>query len=518
VKKYFAYIRVSTEKQGEHGVSLHEQREILQRYASLKGLGIAQWFEEKETASKLGRPIFNAMLKLLKKGSAAGVIIHKVDRGARNFRDWAEIGELVQAGIEVHFATEALDLTTLGGMLSADLQAVMSVHYSRNLREEVKKGYYGRLKQGLCPYPAPLGYVNNGEGKPKTVDPVQGPIVRNAFELYASGRYSLETLAEEVYRLGLRTRQTPKKPGGMRVSRNTIADLLSNPFYFGVLRVKKTNRTFPGIHDPLVSKALFDRVQQVKSGKYVRQFRVHRFLFSRLITCASCGRALIGESHKGKTYYRCHKQHTKPVGLRDDQIADQVSAFFRKLRLSREEEGLIDEITEHMRTSSAYQSRQIVETARMSLIAVEQKIDRVTDAYVDGLLSKEELELKKTALILERQNIERQVSDLEGGKQPGQATCDKIVELIKTAHLLYENGSDEEKRQLIKEVMSNCTVSAKTLDITVRFPFAKVAKHHDVRFGGPVPGRGRKFWTELLNQLVMIVQGGQSPRDLPLAA
>lgn len=425
MKRYFAYIRVSTDKQGEHGVSLQEQREILQRYASHKGLEIAEWFEEKETASKVGRPIFNVMLRLLKKGSAAGVIIHKVDRGARNFRDWAEIGELVQAGIEVHFATEALDLTTLGGMLSADLQAVMSVHYSRNLREEVKKGYYGRLKQGLCPYPAPLGYVNNGEGKPKTIDPVQGPIVRRAFELYASGRHSLETLAEELYRLGLRTRQTPKKPGGLRVSRNTVSDILSNPFYIGVLHVKKTNRTFAGIHEPLVSKAIFERVQEIKSGKYVRQVRVHHFLFSRLITCGLCGRSLVGETHKGKTYYRCHSRH-KPVGLRADQIGDKISGFFDKLKLTPDEEQLIDSITEHMRTSAAERAQQNMEAARMALLSLDQKIDRITEAYIDGLISKNELERKKTALVLDRREMERQLSELENGNQPGKARCEKL--------------------------------------------------------------------------------------------
>src|SRR5437016_8305353 len=101
-------------------------------------------------------------------------------------------------------------------MLSADVQAVVAEYYIRNLREEVKKGYYGRLKQGLCPHPAPLGYLNNGEGKPKTIDPAQGSIVRRAFELYASGRYSLLQLAELLYKIGLRTRATPKKPGGLK--------------------------------------------------------------------------------------------------------------------------------------------------------------------------------------------------------------------------------------------------------------------------------------------------------------
>jgi site-specific DNA recombinase len=83
MKEYFGYIRVSTVKQGE-GVSLQEQRSAIERYALRSGLSIVRWFEEKETAAKRGRPIFSAMLRLLSKERVAGVIIHKIDRSARN--------------------------------------------------------------------------------------------------------------------------------------------------------------------------------------------------------------------------------------------------------------------------------------------------------------------------------------------------------------------------------------------------------------------------------------------------
>src|SRR5256885_12129691 len=100
------------------------------------------------------------MLKLLQASKADGVIIHKIDRGARNLRDWADLGELIDSGIEVHFANESLDLHTRGGRLSADIQAVVASDYIRNLREETRKGFYGRLKQGLYPLPAPPRYLD----------------------------------------------------------------------------------------------------------------------------------------------------------------------------------------------------------------------------------------------------------------------------------------------------------------------------------------------------------------------
>ena len=99
MKKCFGYIRVSTPRQGERGVSLQEQRDAIVRYAQRFQLQIDSWFEERETAAKRGRPIFNRMLHLLRAGQADGIIIHKIDRSARNLKDWADLGELIDQAV-----------------------------------------------------------------------------------------------------------------------------------------------------------------------------------------------------------------------------------------------------------------------------------------------------------------------------------------------------------------------------------------------------------------------------------
>src|SRR6266404_6233719 len=174
---YFAYARVSTPRQGERGVSLQEQRTAIERYAAVHGLEITRWFEERESASQTGRPVFDEMLRLLRLRKIDGVIIHKIDRSMRNLEDWADVGKLVDAGVDIHFATENVDMKTVAGRLSADIQAAVAAHYIRNLREEVKKGLYGRLKQGSYPFRAPVGYLDQGAAKPKAIDPLCGPFV-----------------------------------------------------------------------------------------------------------------------------------------------------------------------------------------------------------------------------------------------------------------------------------------------------------------------------------------------------
>lgn len=299
MKSYFAYIRVSTVKQGEQGSSLQEQRSAIETYAARHGLHVARWFEETETAAKQGRRAFGRMIADLQKEQASGVIIHKIDRSARNLKDWAQVADLMDRGIEVHCAHDSLDLNTRGGRLSADIQAVIAADYVRNLREEVRKGFYGRLKQGLYPLPAPVGYLNRGKGKPKEIDPIKGPLVREAFELYSSGHYSLDGLRKEMAQRGFLA-------GGRPLTVNSLAQLFHNAFYIGIIHVKRTGETFSGVHTPLVSKKIFDRVQAIMNGRLHVRSGKHDFLFTRRIRCQGCNRSLVGERQKNRIYYRCH--------------------------------------------------------------------------------------------------------------------------------------------------------------------------------------------------------------------
>src|SRR3546814_7619464 len=134
------------------------------------------------------------MIRRLSRGSAAGVILHKIDRGARNLRDWADLGELLDRGVDVHFAHDSIDLRSRGCRLSADIQAVVATDYIRNLREVCLKGIQARLRHGLYPRRAPLGYLDCASAQPKVLDPLRANRVQLAFELYASGGYSLKTL------------------------------------------------------------------------------------------------------------------------------------------------------------------------------------------------------------------------------------------------------------------------------------------------------------------------------------
>jgi len=485
VKKYFAYTRVSTTRQGEQGVSLQQQREAIERFASRSGLDVCDWLEEQETAAKQGRPIFSTMLKRLRLGHAAGVIIHKIDRSARNLKDWADLGQLIDQGIEVHFANESLDLHSRGGRLSADIQAVVASDFIRNLREETKKGIYGRLKQGLSPFPAPLGYIDRGPGKAKAIDPIAGPILKEAFTLYSTGRFGIHALTDEVNRMGLRTR------GGKPVAHNLIARVLKNPFYTGILYIRKNGQSFIGVHEPLISPALFERVRQVLAGKRVRGTSQHDLLFRRLIRCASCNRSLIAERQKGHVYYRCHNRKCPPTILREESIDAAIRFHVEKLRLAPDEGPYIDELVDEKMAEEKYLIESEVNTLQLRLHGTIERQNRLTDAYLDGALDRQDYEQRKMTLSMERRELENRMSAAALGDSGILAQLKKMVELLKHAYIQYENGFPDEKRDLVNDIMSNRTASGKSITMTMRSAFSEVANRPRSSSGCPAAFEGR---------------------------
>jgi DNA invertase Pin-like site-specific DNA recombinase len=484
-------------RQGENGVSLQEQRGEIERYARQKGLEISAWFEERETAAKLGRPIFKQMLTLLRNGGAAGLIIHKIDRSARNLRDWADVGDLSDSGIEVHFTRESLDLQSSSGRLAADVQAVVAANYVRNLREETIKGFYGRLKQGIYPMPAPLGYLNEGAGKPKTIDPVRGPLIRQAFELYASEQYSQYTLMLEMYRRGLRTRS------GLKVSKNTLADTLSNPFYFGLIVIRKANKSFAGAHEPIITKSLYDQVQAVISGKRIRVSKRRReFLFSRLIRCQTCNRSLIPEIGRGHTYYRCHTRECPITSFREEAIELKVQELLEPFRLTSEEMAVLDQFaTTKLRTAILDAQKQRSEL-EMKLSVSKDRLNRLTDSYIDGYLDSESFTQRKETLLVERLDCERRMQELASDPRSDVGRLGEFVGHVKNLYLRYKVGTQAEKRQILLDTMSDMRGNEKTLDFTVRSALSELASYSRDQSGGPPrieSGTGRSLWQRSAN-------------------
>lgn len=477
-KEFYAYIRVSTAKQGEKGVSLQEQKDAITRYAERNTYTIIEWFEERETAASRGRPVFNQMLRLLRKRRVRGVLIHKIDRSARNLKDWADLGELIDEGVEVHFANEGLDLLSRGGRLSADIQAVVAADYIRNLREETIKGLYGRLKQGIYPFAAPIGYLNHGGGKPKTIDSERGPLIRELFELYATGKYPIRRIREEMTRRGLRN------ASGGKVSLNSVSIILSNPFYTGLIRIRKNSQVFQGVHEPLIPMALFQKVEAVRTGNQQVRTTKHAYCFRKFIRCKLCGMALMGELQKRRIYYRCQTKGCPTKTIREDRIDRAAIEFLARLELPDDILEKIISLTRESKRISDHTKAEEQNLLTLKLGHIKDRLNRLTDAYLDRLIEETSYRERQESAMRERQEIENRLTDLNAGKDVAAERLERYLRIAGNLAAVYTASPFDEKRGLLELLTSNRTLNERKLELEPVFTFMDTGQNMSVPCGG----------------------------------
>ena len=459
MRTYFAYIRVSTVKQGEKGTSLTEQMGAILAYAQKHGLNVSEFFEEQQTAAKLGRATFRKMLNRLKKGGAHGLIMHKVDRGARNLADWAELAALMDIGVDVHFAHEALDLSSRGGRLSADIQAVVAADFIRNLRDEVKKGLYGRIKQGIYPFAAPVGYQNNGKAQLKTIDPVQGPLVRQAFELYASGRFGLHGLKAEMTKRGLRNQSNRPFFTG------SLGKMLRNPFYYGVMEIK--GQVYQGKHQPLVSKALYDACRDRAAGRLVSATRVwggKEYRYRSLVTCKGCGSRMTAEMQGRYTYYRCRSGNCQGVCINEEYITAELNLALSYLPMPPLLESFLIEAFRQAENEHHGTTQSIRAELQLQLAQIEARDGRLTDSMIDGVIDRTAYETRRNVLLSERASVTERLQNLQINNQIDKAT-EKFTEVVKAFQNMAQFQNEAKIREIRKLASPKIAISGKSVEI-----------------------------------------------------
>jgi site-specific DNA recombinase len=497
MKPYFGYIRVSDKKQ-EKGVSLEAQKSDIEKFALQRGFHIAAWFVEIQTAAKAGRGVFRGMLARVEKGEAQGIIIHKIDRGARNLEDWNNISKLFDRGIDVQFAHEPIDLHSRGGRLSADILAVVAADFIRNIREEAKKGFYGRLEQGVYPLRAPIGYIDKGAGIPKDIDPARAPLVRQAFELYASNRFGLLDLRREITRLGLRSKS------GKVLSLNGVSRMLHNPFYIGLMHIMVTGQTYQGKHPALISKTTFDRVQAILAGKTALRTVKHDFLFRRLVRCAKCGLNLIGERQKKQyIYYRCHSESCQGTSIREESIEDVLQKQLQLLIGDDRELREFRDLVEAERKNGAEEKDKLRASLNMQLARCDDRLTRLTDAYIDQMIDKETFEARKAGLLGEKRNLHDQIAAISIADLPSTNAFKKL-ELGNAAYSGYISGNTPERRGIIDQVTSNFVANGNNPAITLKSPYQEIVNWRKAQNCDPYKGTPRTRAKELLDIIVAV--------------
>lgn len=164
---------------------------------------------------------------------------------------------------------------------------------------------------------------------------------------------------------------------------------MKNSFYTGLIKIEKVGEVFAGVHRPLVSQQLFDKVQLVLSGKQTDKKRVHYFTFRRLLTCENCRHKLVAERQKGYIYYRCHTVTCPQKTIREELIEKELFPLLKKFAFNEQENRYLQKAVKSKYGDLEVLKENKLEILNMQIEQCRQRLSKLTDFFVDGVIDQE---------------------------------------------------------------------------------------------------------------------------------
>lgn len=465
------YTRVSSRNQldGDYG-SLQTQRERLEAYCrSQDNYVIHRVYEDGAfSAENIDRPALKQMLADICAGKVNCVLAYKIDRLTRSVKDFHFLMDIFDKySVKFVSITQSLDTQhPMGRLLRnilldfAQFEREMTADRTRDkMHQRAQKGMWNG---GLVPY----GYRN--DNKRLVRHETEAPRVEFIYEWFAKDA-SLARLRAELTRRDWRTR------AGLPWTKTVLDYMLSNPVYTG--KIGFNGQTFAGDHEPIVTEALFHKVQSLhREHTHTATTMKRPFLLKGLMRCSDCGSVMTphyvqkrrkdGSVHR-ISYYRCTrtmKYNNRVCGIKQIN-ADQVEATVvaNLCELSQNEQALdstLQQLNRDLQSKIAPMEREAVEL-KARLAEIDTEIDRFVHALGKGKISVTRLEKEmqqreadKKALQLRYDALQQKINE--------EAAYDFNADLVKQNLREFQNVfqalTPDEKTEALQCMLKQVTV------------------------------------------------------------
>jgi site-specific DNA recombinase len=448
-KRAALYVRVSSEEQVE-GFSLDAQVRAGEAYCAQHGWEPVAYREKGRSArtdDETKRPVFRQLLVDAEAHAFDVVIVHKLDRFARNRRVAFEAFErLGKAGVGFVSIAEQMNYASPAGQLMLTMLVGLSQFYSDNLAFETKKGKAERKAQGLYNGLLPFGLKKGPEAIP-IPDPATYPGLLQAFQLAAEGK-SDRAVADALNAAGYRT---TGNRGPNLFTKDTVCRLLKNRFYLGELP-DGNGGWMMGIHQPVLDAELFEQAQRARAGNRTRNasrvnHRHRRYALSGLGVCGTCGGRLhIHTAKSGRARIYCYQERQgSACGQRStflDGIEEQLAAFLAAFRLP---EATVTELLARYEQLTAEQ-----DDTEQQRRQIEGRLERIKELYKWGDLTRE-------AYLAERDHLEQQQSRLQGTRDR-VALLRRVSQFLQNLSAAWEAADPEQRNALARTVFQSVEI------------------------------------------------------------
>lgn len=467
--KYFVYCRKSTSDDTHQAQSIETQNRILKDFVRKNKLQVVDYIFETRSAKDDGnRPQFENMLKRFEKHEADGLIVCHIDRISRNWIEAGQIAKLHDLEIIKEIRTPSKTYSTVNDLFMMGIELASATYYSRNLSIRVKEGNATKIAKGEYLSIPPLGYVY--KDRHLIPDPKTANFVRHAYELCFSGS-TTKQITNILYSEGLRTRR-----GGNKVSQSTVHRILTNPLFYGYIKYK--NQLYKGVHEALVSKYMFERIQELLTGRSTTKKYKHSFLYSGYLTCDICGCLYTASVKKQKyNYYYCtNGRHVcnEHLKYQNEEILHGVFANYTN-KFTQLDEEMANLSLEIYLSELKDEKNNFVE--RQSLIKDQiknqvTKKNKLLDIYLSGDIPKDEYDSKRLAI---QESIDDLQETLENKLDDSKSTLELFYNIKNDLFSLestFRYGSNEVKSEILKSLLWNCKMqNGKIQSVRLKEPY-----------------------------------------------
>jgi len=472
--------RVSTEEQKEANNSLPAQIARLKKYCQNKGFEIIKEVSFDESAYKEKRNDFDDILDfILGQKEKIAVCFDKVDRLSRNIFD-KRIGDLYQKAlkdeVELHFVSD-------GQVINSHLSAVekfnfsislgLAKYYSDAISDNVKRAQEQMLRMGTYPSRPPYGYKREPISKDKTeivIDGFTSKIVKKAYELYATSSYSMDLLRKKL-----------NEDYGVTWSHGWTDKILKNHFYYGVMTWNK--KQYNHKYTPIITKTLFDQVQQIKAGFNKKRFKYAGlpYAYRGLLRCGHCGLSITPEKQKGHVYYHCTQYNGKHGAewIREEEITSQIGNVFKSFQLPENvSQQIIEALNDTHKSKIDFREEQYKKLTSEHEI-YSKRIEKLYIDRLDGRITEDQYDKFYQSFREQLSDIDTRLAMLQEAEDNYYITAKYLLDLANRAYDLFVSSEVEEKRQLIKLVLQNLRLEGKTVRFEAIKPFDTLLAYND---------------------------------------
>lgn len=483
--RYFIYCRKSSEDEDRQILSIEAQLRELNYYAQKCGLHIVHTFTESKSAHKPGREVFNEVIQRIEADEANALLVWQINRIARNALDGGMVIWFMDEGKIKQIDTPHKQYRNNGDdKFFMNLEFGMAKKYSDDLSDNVKRGLRQKYERGEYPNYASVGYINDKRDGRRNIfhDLNRANLMVKLFTEYSSGKYSLGQMVKLIASWGLKTRSN--KP----ISKSHLHRILKNPIYYGWYW--HGGELHKGSYEPIITKELYDRVQEVLHNKSKPKKTYQDWAYAQLIKCGcGCGSSIIFETKKkyykgtdrwaeyiyARSSKRCGKCNQSGILL--EELERQIKEKLADIVIDEETWKLGIKLLEAKYEKEAKERAMIVTNRQREWQRLQDELDGYFKMRAREEMTYEEFLMKKKIIQSEQEKVKEKIDEGVHNQRHWLELSEDFLNTAFYAREMIDSEILEDRRRAVQKIGWNLMLKDKQLVWTYQKPFDVLLKH-----------------------------------------